>query len=262
MFSVQILFYGNHLHLAQRCLESIMHVADVQMIHEFRVGFNDVCDETRRYVCGRLAESGIPSLVYEPERNVMKYPLMRRMFHDPDRPIHPSWIMWFDDDSCLSTRDANWWRLVAVTLENFQADMLGHIWVKRIEDNQHLGIQAQSWYTGKTVGPKYKMKFATGGWWVAKRDMILKHNYPWPALHHNGGDTTLGEMIRQQGYRLQNFDQFLWINADERGRHSKAARRGVQTKPVWHDFHPDFPIPDLSHHDFDIKVYDPKESNP
>lgn len=252
-----MLFYGDYPRMAKRCLESILRSADPLVIKEFRIGLNDVCEETRSLVVGHLAAQDIPARIYEPERNVMKYPLMRRMFYDSHQPVETIYLMWFDDDSCLAPQtDRTWWLRVVSKLAD--ADMLGHIWVQHTHGNQRVGIQAQPWYAGKSMTARHKFKFATGGWWAARREVVFGWNYPWPALHHNGGDTTLGEMLRQQGQRLVEFKEGLWINADDRGRPSLAKRRGVHTKPVWHDYNPDVPIPDLSHHVFDIKIYDPK----
>jgi hypothetical protein len=258
MFTVCVLFYGDYPALAQRCLGSVLATARASHVAEIRIGFNEVSKQTRRSVHEMLAKTEVPVRIYDSGKNVMKYPLMRRMFYDDEHPIESSYLMWFDDDSCLTTADVGWWAGVAKRLKI--ADMLGHVWVKRMEGNQREGIKAQPWYNGKLMPRHHRMKFATGGWWAARKEIILDWNYPWPALHHNGGDSTLGEMIRQQGYKLVSFKDGLWINADDKGTQSGAKRRGVQTKSVWHAFHPDYPIPDLSHHDFDIEIYDLKDA--
>ena len=101
--------------------------------------------------------------------------------------------------------------------------------------NQRAIISKQPWYTGKPWPEGYCVRFATGGWWAARLDMLIKHNYPFPDMYHNGGDAILGELAYLQGYRLFQHNKFVGINADEAQRESQAKRRGLYTKPLWQD---------------------------
>jgi hypothetical protein len=250
-FTVCILMYGDHVDLARRCLGSIVSTLDPAHVASIRVGLNEVCGETRRFVETSLARLPVDSLIYLPERNVMKYPLMRRMFWDTERPITTPHIMWFDDDSCI-TADRSWWARVADAAT--RAHQLGDVWTVWTRGNQSEGITAQPWYRGKPLLKRHKLRFATGGWWVLNTDVMRRANYPWPELRHRGGDSPLGEFMRQQGLTLAKFKDGLWINADNAGGNSKAARRGHDERPMWVDYSPGQPTR-LDHHDFNCRVY-------
>lgn len=261
-FTVCVLFYGDHLRLAMRCLASILKNTHPDYVRQLRVGLNEVSADVREYVLAELRNTHVPSLVYDPGKNVLKYPLMRRMFHDPDHPIETLFMQWFDDDSCLAPdTDLSWWRTVHTQMQD--ADMLGDLWTYPFHGNMQEGIKVQPWYRGvpwKRVKDRPVMLFATGGWWTIRTKLIQQWDYPWPALQHNGGDCTLGEMLRQQGLRLKKFKDGVWINADKDGNNSKAARRGTHTRYVWADYKPDMRLDAYEHHQFECRVFDPKSN--
>lgn len=257
-FSVHVLLYGNYLKLAKRCLGSIIETRDNDLIGELRVGLNEVVPETRKLVIEGLKDLPFPVWIYECKKNALKYPLMRRMFYDPTRRITLPYIMWFDDDSCIVAGDKSWWTRVYMAIQ--QADMIGDLWRLQIQGNQAEGIKAQPWYQGVEIHPRGHMfRFATGGWWTIRTSLIQKCNYPWPELTHNGGDSTFGEVFRQQGLRLQAFKEGLWINADDSGKMSGASRRGVKKRVVWYDYDPRKKL-DFSHHEFDVQVFRPEDA--
>ena len=97
------------------------------------------------------------------------------------------------------------------------------------------------------------MYFATGGWWIARREVLAQWDWPWPELKHNGGDCTLGELFYQQGLRLKNYHADVAINADFNGADSLAPPRAKHHKLLWFDFEENV-FPDLSHQEFDIKI--------
>jgi hypothetical protein len=262
-FSVCVLIYGDYLALSRRCLDSVFAGLNHKRVIDVRVGLNEASDRVRDYVLGKLQHehTSVPKFVYEPtdRENVLKYPLMRRMFYDDKRPIEASHIMWFDDDSCLVGLPGlrlSWWGKVWEAVQF--AHMVGDLWSLHFQGKVKEGIQAQPWYTGKPwldLNGKDIMRFATGGWWAAQTEIIQKHNYPWPELEHNGGDCTLGELLRQQGLTLHRFRDGLWINADAKGKQSGAKRRGATQRPLWYDYRPD-QQPDFSHHEFDLTVHE------
>jgi len=251
-FTVCFLFYGDHPALARRCLGSVARTLDPAFVTQLRVGLNAVCRETRDYVLSTLSDLPVPSLVYESSTNVWKYPLMRRMFHRPS--IVTPFTMWWDDDSYLDTTDESWWRAVYESAQ--MNDMIGEVWKMRFHGRVADGIKAQPWYTGKPflrdANGDY-MRFATGGWWCIKTRLLQKWDWPPLECRHNGGDYPLGELLRQQGLKLGQFNADLQINAGK--------RRGETTKLMWYDYHPDSD-PDTSHHDFDVGIYDPRDGRP
>lgn len=258
-FSVNVLLFGDHADLAARCLGSLQRNLPGGYVREVCVGLNAVGRETRTLLArfaGAAAAGGVDCHVYEAEggRNVGKYPLMRRMLYErpPRRCEPPSHVMWFDDDSYLKTDDAGWWRTVW-TLAGAH-EMVGSHYSTRQRGNQYLGIRRQPWYTGKPVGPDHRFRFCTGGWWVAPYDLLRRWDYPWPELHHNGGDGMLGELCRQQGYRMAHFNAGVAINADALGRESGAKRRGLVTRWVWQNFR-EGAAPDVAHQDFRVNIH-------
>ena len=238
--TVCALFYGDHAALAQRCLGSLeksfqegkKHIADI------RLGLNAVCPGVRDYVHGWAEDiaiqCGIPVTVYQPERNVFKYPLMRAMFHQPlpTRELG-DYVMWFDDDAYLEEK-FSWAR----AMNHMEAhDMIGHVYYWYIRGQQWAWVQQQPWYN-PAVGPpkifrgKPVFQFAQGSWWVIRSSILRKYDWPIKALRHNGGDSMLGELFRQQRLRLGRFVERVRVNADERGRDSRAPRRGFREPPL------------------------------
>lgn len=254
MFSVNVLVYGNHPELAARCLGSIANSRDSKLVSEIRVGMNAASRATRDLVLSAMDSCPIPFLVYEEEAgaNVMKYPLMRRMLYDPEHPIpeHATHVMWFDDDSFVVNADS-FWHGCAVRIAQHSPPVMGSLYYPKYfwSPQERRAFEAQPWYTGQMTDTK--PKFATGGWWVAPLEFLARMDYPVRELRHNGGDVLLGEMVRQTGGTPHHYRDGVAINADDDGRESKAARRGVTTKRPF-----EAPPPyDYSHHDFRVRVH-------
>jgi len=227
-FSINALLFGDHLSLAQRCLSSLLSYADWSFVADVRIGMNDVCSETTRYVrevCGYLDKAGVRWLLFIPERNVGKYPLMRKMLYVEPSPAQ--YTMWLDDDSAL--RGSIFSELLRKMMG---ADMLGAVYEQSIAGQQWQWVQSQPWYANKLQPQNRKFKFATGGWWLIRSEILRRWNWPSPDIWHNGGDQMLGELIRQQGLRLRQHRSSVWINADEHGRISAAKRRGMHQKSI------------------------------
>lgn len=259
MFTVLILTYGDHQPLMQRCLESIIASADWSLIADVRIGCNAVTERTVAYLQDAQLRVEAPCwLVHERTgRNVGKYPLMRRMLYDSQHPITTPYVMWFDDDSYIFQRSKScWWRNAANRIAGYA--MAGKRYRIRVTPQQRLAVQHQPWYGNKPFEKSGVFQFCTGGWWIAAYDVLRTWDYPFPQLYHNGGDVILGELCRQQGYTVLDTNEGIAINADELGRESKATRRGLTTKPLWHDYVPGRK-PDLSHHDFEHR-YSPGNS--
>jgi hypothetical protein len=204
----------------------------------------------------------IPAYIFIPEKckNVGKYPLMRRMFYAESVDICPlsELVMWFDDDShvidTFKSTQASWFKKVACMAAN--TDILGSIYRPGPHypmTGQIAGIKQQPWYAGADISRD--MLFITGGWWVARTALLKSWNYPFEVIHHNGGDIILGELCRQQKYRIQHFNDGVAINYDAaRGGESRAERRGLTSSPPWANFKPDKPV-SLCHQKFFHDVY-------
>lgn len=253
------LFFGDHAKLTHRCLSSIWDRLPEGKAHLFdiRLGLNEINQDTRRIVDwfteNTVRFHGIPVIHYDCPQNSCKYPIMRRMLlSDPREPAE--FAMWFDDDSYLDGGPGWWTLLLGVASKN---DMVGKKYFQGMRGKQWEWILRQPWFNA-TVGkpPTRKGKqsfiFATGGWWVIRSSLLRKWDWPTPELYHCGGDSMLGELLRHQRLRLENFDRGVRINADDRGRHSKARPRGESWNRVLLGIDGYVRDRDLSHQEFEM----------
>jgi hypothetical protein len=235
-FEICVLLYGDHVDLAKRCLGSICRGVPAALPGRLRIGMNACCPATVEYVQSLVKFEWVqPGHVYESGKNIHKYPMMRRMLYDPTHPITTPRVMWFDDDSFIRLDPP-------VPFSDFQAqvceilgpgpgpDLLGSVYTIGITPEQIEWIRNQPWFAG--VKPSRKMRFVTGGWWVARLETLSQFDYPWRDLDHRGGDVMLGALCEQQGLKIKHWNQGVAINADHRGQESKASRRGFDQQPI------------------------------
>jgi hypothetical protein len=269
-FHIGVLLYGDYPDLAEQCLRSIWETANWDVIADIRIGLNAIGHATRLRLCDiALAERfERPVFIYQETegQNVGKYPLMRRMLYGQvEQPLltAPYW-MWFDDDSYIATErfcqnmelvpetlrqeGRAWWSRVAEIMKN--TDLLGSPYSLKcpFKPWQRVAISRMPWYANKSVTERHKPTFVTGGWWVARIEKLQRWNYPFPEIHHNGGDSILGELARQQNWTTTKFNEGIAINAGKTGRESGAKRRGITTPWPWEVVSLDgAPLP---HHNF------------
>lgn len=231
-FTVCVLCYGEYPQLAKRSIGSIVAAMPHATVPvRLVLAGNAVCDETRTYLRS-VVEAGHAAArdLYLSPENIHKYPMMRRIFHDPERLITTPFVMWFDDDSYIDAPRVlgrPWFDLVYEVAQ--ETDLLGSLYTRRVVGGQPEWLQTQPWYNGKPIARGERVRFATGGWWVLRTEIIYRHDWPIPELDHCGGDMMLGELCRQQGYRMTHFNTGVRINADIFGRESRAARRGFSS---------------------------------
>jgi hypothetical protein len=268
MFSVCLLLYGDYPKLAKKLLSSLDNPRQVQ---DFRIGLNAISNETRDFVLAWLQQHDrwkkTPVYLYEEEtqQNVGKYPLMRQMILDSKSVAQK--IMWFDDDSFLDDfAGPEWWNsALKASQEHLQLGSVHHI-IQR--NKQFEVIQKQPWYTGKPVGPRHKYVFATGGWWVVDSQFLKTWDYPFWGLYHNGGDSILGELVRQQSGNILNYKTGCQCHCESCNKSGlirpgpvvhinvggRKGRRGIgvtKENYVWADGNAQ---PDLSHHCFKLRI--------
>ena len=266
MFSICATIYGDYPQLAAKLLDSIAvnaHVADI------RLGLNSVSSATSSFVHSWAMSQmrAQPVFIFEPadNANVGKYPLMRQMFRYGDIA---SKIMWFDDDSYVDpSAGVDWWHSAhAVSKSNIQVGAVHSIMQR---GRQHEVIKQQLWYQGRVLNSRHRYRFVTGGWWIADSAFLLKWDYPFPALHHNGGDSILGELLRQQYITPGQFHNGMQCHCEACSKKGisldrpvvhinvggRKGRRGIGVRDenyVWSDGNP---TPDLNHQNFNVKVY-------
>ena len=139
--------------------------------------------------------------------------------------------MWFDDDSHLTDPSPSWWRAAADVVS--RADYVGRPFKIPLNANQEAAIADQPWYTGRPLAEPHVGWFFTGGWWMARTQLLSEWGYPFRELRHNGGDVMLGQLAYQQGWRWASWFKGVAVN--------DSPRRGLDTAPLWHDYDPGVP---------------------
>ena len=237
---VAALFYGDHYDLADACASSLERIASsgVSADVSFRIGCNELGEKSTARVLemvDNISKHAYAWLDLSTD-NRFKYPVMRRLIRGDAtlpggvREISSDFFMWFDDDSRVCSGNMRQW--VDLVLKAMKtSDMIGAIHSQQLLGQQKAWIKKQPWYAGKPS--QGKAKFATGGWWTIRSSVLLKHDWPSEEIRHRGGDVMLGELCRQQGYRLSDFRHGLKINADLlTGKMNSSPRRGYDEKPV------------------------------
>jgi len=224
-----VLFYGQYTDLHKRIIDSMRKYMPKE---ECRPVFwaNTVSDETL-YMLYELSQEFEAAHVVNSAENVPKYKAMRQLYHGEHKPYAP-WILWMDDDTYIVKPD--WWKKTKAFLQSDpMISYVGQKWYVHHADGQWDFIKAASWFKGKepemvptkTKGVKKPgIWFMTGGYVWLKTGVMKALNWPDQRLNHNGGDTLLGEAIRQQGLPRHHFDYGVMVN--------KAKRRGLSEAPA------------------------------
>lgn len=226
------LFFGDHHALHARLLNSLKQFGPEQNVR-YRFWFNQVCDKTKKLVANLMI--GRDMRIRESNENVRKYIVMREMFEaDRQTESQPEWLIWFDDDSYVVRPD--WWKTTLQYIEKKRAEnicYLGQSWYVHHLQGQMDFIKEATWYRGvpwemcPTKKPgvrKPGITFAQGSYWWLRRDVRDAINWPDPRILHNGGDTMLGEAIRQQGLPFHKYHYGVKLNS--------APRRGLSEIPA------------------------------
>lgn len=234
--TVCTLLYGPYIDLHQRILNSVVRNTPAGLF-KLRVGLNEICPETRAWLEKFKAENqNVAMLFYDSPENIKKYPMMRRMFHDPVNPIDTRWVVWFDDDSHVKEKD--WLERMSCCMQEHYPlgyNMYGKAYFYEISASHIEWIQQAKWYgnkpfrihekkdkkTGK-VSKRPKVDFATGGFWAIETSWLTENDWPDVRINHNGGDVMMGEALYQTGGRVKNWDYGVAI--------SDAKRRGFSEK--------------------------------
>jgi hypothetical protein len=241
-FTVFVLGFGDHLPIVSRCLESILSTCPPERI-DLRVALNQPSAALLDYVHGY---KDILGEVYLDQGKRRKYPAMRAMFHDKDRPIETKYVVWFDDDSHAVKKD--WLSLLAAEIAANHAHgcrLYGVKFVHSLMTYKRQGFHPEKWFQ---ASPAYKGRpflhggvreapngsdilFVTGGFWALATEALKAADIPDPRLSHNGGDITLGFQVQQAGYKIKDF-----CRGKTPIRWSDAPRRGYREDFPWSKF--------------------------
>lgn len=216
---VLALLYGPHVYLHRRLLDSFKRFLPQNV--PVTLWLNQVEKSTK----DRVAEEAGRYDVIDSTENVRKYVAMRAMMTRHDVP-RPDWWIWFDDDSHIVKAD--WWSQMTTFIERRRREnvcYIGQKWFVHHLPGQWDFITKATWYRGKPpdiIKGKPGVYFATGGYWWLRADVQLMLDWPDVRLNHNGGDTLLGEAIRQNGLPLHNCDYGVKVNDGVRRGFSEA----------------------------------------
>jgi hypothetical protein len=204
-YTIAALLYGDYPELASRLLYSLP--TGDSRIKEVRLGLNEVSEATlqivRQWAAGLVAQRTVVNvLTWRTDKNTGKYRVMREMLHSQVVPFVSKYVMWFDDDSFVTSSGpadvAGWLDRLGSLLASDSVVQVGRVHRIRQRGVQYCYVRNADWYTGLQIDAHHKFLFATGGWWVADYSFLRTHDYPFADMYHNGGDSMLGELVRQQ----------------------------------------------------------------
>ena len=222
------LLYGDYFKLHERLVNSLMAALPLDSIGiDIDVYFwgNQIPQRTLDLV------EGTPFSIGWSDANVPKYKLMReKMFKDVP-PDDYDWMVWFDDDSWI-TQPNLWLNSMLKLIEAKKAEnicYIGEAWYWDWRAGQWDFVTQSPWFKNKPpeAGRKPRITFAQGGLWWLRTDIRKMLDWPDKRLSHNGGDTLLGEAIRQQGLPFHKVHKGMYGF-----RTNDAKRRGMSQFPA------------------------------
>lgn len=231
--TIFVLLYGGFTKIHTECLTALQRTLPAGRF-ELRVGSNELSPPSLRLV-ERLQEAGFISAHYRHETNDAKYPVMRQMLHDPERPITTNWFLWLDDDT-ITDRNPRWFELLCSRIietsprsEPYAVRQVGPSGVWTFTAEQLEWVRTRPWYKGRDWQNSRrqpdpagrKLTFATGSFWAMHTETAKLCDIPDPSIIHNGGDYMIGAALWQNGFTHASFSQSKTIV-----RWSAYARRG------------------------------------
>jgi GT2 family glycosyltransferase len=214
--TICVLCYGPNASLAERFLESLFRNTDPSLFL-LRAGLNEVEAATHSLLSKYANQFGNIELFVEP-KNIFKNPLMRRMFNE--RPIPSEWTIWCDDDTHFTRPD--WLQRLALKIEAYpEVAMWGWIHVLWRRDQEILNwIRLATWFRGVPFRkgtdldgkPAIEFRFAPGAFWAIRTEVLRFIDWPDPRLVQADEDFILGEALRQNSLRIENFKYGIKVN--------------------------------------------------
>lgn len=227
---VHALVYGDYPDLHRRLLHILTHKPRETPA---LLWLNEPGEESLQMIEAFCRQPAYNTNYIRPGDNVHKYVAMRHMFEELGDET--KWIVWFDDDARME--DLRWFDLMVGYIEARQSENIcyvGQPWFVDYLPGQLAFIQAAKWYKGVSPtmrGRKMIIEFAQGSYWWLRRDVQKELDWPDPRLEHNGGDTLLGEAIRQQGLPFHKFWKGIKPNdSPRRGFHQRPAGSTVDCR--------------------------------
>jgi len=239
--TICVLCYGPHTELAKKCLNGILATLPPERL-DLRVATNQVPPATIDYL------KTLPiTKRYVNSENRHKYPVMREMFWDPQRPIETNYMIWFDDDTWIV--QPQWIDNLCQTIvdnHHYGYRMYGNLMYHDLSIYTKGGHRPDRWFRdgGWHRGRNFRARggrretpngsvidFAVGWCWAIETKAMQDANIPDPRLDHNGGDITIGEQIHQAGYAIKQWNRGKSLVACP--SRESGGRRGFSQRFPW-----------------------------
>lgn len=221
---VFLLMFGPYDSLHHRVLRSF--AAHLPVETPLCVWLNELGRDSRAH-WDKFRKQFMDVEVWESSVNTPKYKAMRLMFEGfKNKRYEEEWAIWFDDDSYIQEHD--WLVRSMQYVEAKQVEnprYMGQRWSVNWNPGQQEFIKASSWYRGLTpelIKGRPGVGFCQGAYWWLHSDLIRQLDWPDARLNHNGGDTMLGEAVRQQGLKIHPYYYGVCINDGERRGYREA----------------------------------------
>lgn len=219
------LFYGaedKHFKLAQRFFNDALRELG-QCNVEFRFGCNAVGSATENLLNHEIQNHFPRAKVFNSSYNLMKYPMMREMLHQPF--IRAPVTMWFDHDSYLdvpATPGAvkQWLARVQKTVTG--CNLIGSVQKTKLTPVQLAWCQNKPWFK-KELADNY-LSYVIGGWWAIRTHLLGELNWPAREFQQKHGDVFLGAMFKHNNLPLCFFRDGVRINVNDAGVEAAAPR--------------------------------------
>lgn len=228
-FSIAVLCYGPHPQLAYRCVSSLLPALNSPAVADVHLCVNAVVPATMtalRYAANQMT---CPVFFHVAEENACKYPMLRQVLRNVYCPLGEN-LMWFDDDTIVAKPD----QLFSSTQAQLDVHpVAGRRQRIQLHPNQAKWLNQQDWSKRQLPWTPVPVYFPAGGWWAAKTEFLLQHDWPHPLLYHRGGDVMLGVLLSKLGLTFGVPDPMpVWINAAKPGEHHTQQRRGHDHQPL------------------------------
>jgi len=218
-----VLFYGaeeQHFKLAQRVLNDPMRCLAKRNI-EFRFGCNAVGPDTASFLQRQIADHFHSTVLFHSANNIMKYPMMRQMFHEP--AIRAPITMWFDHDSYLEPKECtveDWLERVIKSVNG--CNLIGSVQKAKLPDAQLAWASQQTWFNPEQDNTY--LPYVISGWWAIKTELLRRFDFPSPDFQQKNGDRILGAALKHQNIPLCHFRDGVRINVNDSGVEAVVAR--------------------------------------
>ena len=185
-----------------------------------RAGLNEVEPETLRLFRERAERHGNVELLIEPT-NTFKNPLMRRLFYE--RPLTSEWTVWCDDDTHFTRPD--WLARLRRKIRRYPSIAVWGAMYFQVNRNREFlqWIRSAAWFRGRpferpsdpveAADPEAsRFVFASGGFWMARTEVLQELDWPDPRLLQAAEDVAFGEALRQNGYSVGPFEYGVCVS--------------------------------------------------